>query len=39
MRELARCASAEELLALEFTTREPGEDDVARMPRATFWQD
>lgn len=39
MRELARCASAEELLALEFTTREPGEDDVARLPRATFWQD
>ena len=28
-----------DLLALRFETREPTEDDVERLPRATFWQD
>lgn len=39
VRALATCASVEELLALEIPTREPDEDEVARLPRSTFWQD
>ncbi len=39
MRALARCSSAEELLALDLATREPDEDELGRLPRATFWQD
>ena len=33
------CASVADLLALRIETREPTDDDVERMPRATFWQD
>jgi 8-oxo-dGTP pyrophosphatase MutT (NUDIX family) len=39
MRELSRCSSADELLELAFETREPDEDDLARLPRSVFWQD
>lgn len=39
MRALAASAGVEELLALDLATREPDEDEVERLPRATFWQD
>lgn len=39
MRELARCATVDELLALRIATREPNDDEVERLPRRTFWQD
>jgi len=39
MRSLAACASVDDLLALEISTREPEDDEVERLPRATFWQD
>jgi hypothetical protein len=39
MRALARCTSVEDLLALDLATREPDEDELGRLPRATFWQD
>jgi 8-oxo-dGTP pyrophosphatase MutT (NUDIX family) len=39
VRALAGCASAEDLLALRISTREPDEDEVDRLPRPTFWQD
>lgn len=39
MRALADCVSVEELLAIDLKTREPDEDEVERLPRATFWQD
>ena len=39
MTHLAACSSVADLLALRFETREPTEDDVERLPRATFWQD
>lgn len=39
MRALAGCASVADLLALELRTREPDEEDVARYPRSTFWQE
>jgi 8-oxo-dGTP pyrophosphatase MutT (NUDIX family) len=39
VRTLARCASADELLSLRFETREPNEDELARLPRSVFWQD
>jgi 8-oxo-dGTP pyrophosphatase MutT (NUDIX family) len=39
MTELGACASTSELLAIRFDTREPTEDEVASLPRATFWQD
>ena len=39
MTHLAACASVADLLALRFETREPTDDDVERLPRATFWQD
>lgn len=39
MRALAGCACVEDLLALDLATREPDEDEVERLPRATFWQD
>lgn len=39
VRTLARCSTAEELLALRFQTREPDEDELARMKRSLFWQD
>jgi hypothetical protein len=28
-----------EVLALEIPTREPDGDEIARLPRSTFWQD
>ena len=39
VRLLAGCSSAEEVLALRFETREPDEDDLARLPRSVFWQE
>jgi 8-oxo-dGTP pyrophosphatase MutT (NUDIX family) len=39
VRTLARCATLAELLALRFDTREPDEDELARLPRSVFWQD
>jgi 8-oxo-dGTP pyrophosphatase MutT (NUDIX family) len=39
MRSLAACASVEALLALDIRTREPDDEEVERMPRATFRQD
>jgi 8-oxo-dGTP pyrophosphatase MutT (NUDIX family) len=36
---LARCETVEELLGLRFETREPDEDELARLPRSVFWQD
>lgn len=39
VRELARCWSVEELLALRIATREPDEEELARLPRSTFWQE
>ena len=36
---LERCRSVSELLALRFETAEPTDDDVAALPRTTFWQD
>ncbi len=39
MTHLAECSSVADLLALRIETREPTEDDVARLSRATFWQD
>lgn len=39
VRTLASCAGADELLSLRFETREPDEDDLARLPRSVFWQD
>jgi 8-oxo-dGTP pyrophosphatase MutT (NUDIX family) len=39
VRALAGCASVAEVLALEIPTREPDGDEIARLPRSTFWQD
>ena len=39
MTTLAGCGSVADLLALRFETREPTNDEVERLPRATFWQD
>jgi 8-oxo-dGTP pyrophosphatase MutT (NUDIX family) len=39
VRALARCSDAGELLALRFETREPDEDELARLPRSVFWQE
>ncbi len=39
VRALAGCASVAEVLALEIPTREPDEEELARLPRSTFWQD
>ncbi len=38
MRALADCPTADDLLALRMRTREPGPDEIARLPRSTFWQ-
>jgi len=38
VRALARCADASALLDLRFDTREPDEDELARLPRSLFWQ-
>lgn len=37
--ELAGCGSVDELLDLRIETREPGDDELERLPRSTFWQD
>jgi 8-oxo-dGTP pyrophosphatase MutT (NUDIX family) len=39
MLALARCRDAEELLALELTTREPDDEEMGRLPRSVFFQD
>lgn len=39
VRTLAGCVTVEEVLALEIPTREPDEDELARLPRSTFWED
>jgi hypothetical protein len=39
MRAIAPCPDVASLLALRVDPREPDDDDVARLPRATFWQD
>jgi 8-oxo-dGTP pyrophosphatase MutT (NUDIX family) len=39
MLALAACSSAEDLLALDIATRDPDDEEVARLPRATFWQE
>jgi 8-oxo-dGTP pyrophosphatase MutT (NUDIX family) len=36
---LERCGSVSELVALRFETAEPTDDDLATLPRTTFWQD
>ena len=39
VRRLAACSSADQLMRLTFETREPDEDELARLPRSVFWQD
>jgi 8-oxo-dGTP pyrophosphatase MutT (NUDIX family) len=39
VRQLARYATADAVMTLTFETREPDEDDLARLPRSVFWQD
>jgi 8-oxo-dGTP pyrophosphatase MutT (NUDIX family) len=39
MTHLARCGSVDDLLALRIATREPHDDEAARLPRSVFWQD
>jgi ribonuclease/clavin/mitogillin len=39
MRALAGCRDADELLALRLETREPADDELARLPRSVFFQD
>jgi 8-oxo-dGTP pyrophosphatase MutT (NUDIX family) len=39
MRSLADCRDADELLRLRLVTREPDDDDLARLPRSVFFQD
>jgi hypothetical protein len=39
MRALAGCDEMTQVLGLRIRTREPDEDELARLPRATFWQD
>lgn len=39
VRALAECDTTEDLLALHIRTREPDDDEVERLPRATFWQE
>jgi 8-oxo-dGTP pyrophosphatase MutT (NUDIX family) len=39
VRRLAACSNADELMRLTFETREPDEDELARLPRSVFWQD
>lgn len=36
---IAPCADVAELLSIHIDTREPGEDELERLPRSTFWQD
>jgi 8-oxo-dGTP pyrophosphatase MutT (NUDIX family) len=39
MLALARCRSADELLALDLETREPFDEEIERYPRSVFFQD
>ncbi|MGZ4110302.1 MAG: NUDIX hydrolase [Actinomycetota bacterium] len=39
MTHLSGCGSVAELLALRLDTREPTDEEVGSLPRATFWQD
>jgi 8-oxo-dGTP pyrophosphatase MutT (NUDIX family) len=39
MARLVPCRTVEDLTALRFDTREPRDDEMARLPRSTFWQD
>ncbi len=39
VRALATCETAAELLALRLETREPDEQELARLPASVFWQD
>lgn len=39
MRAIAPCGDVAGLLALRIDPREPADDEVERLPRATFWQD
>jgi 8-oxo-dGTP pyrophosphatase MutT (NUDIX family) len=39
VRTIARCAAAADVLDLRFDTREPDEDELARLPRSVFWQE
>lgn len=39
MQAIAPCANVAELLALRIQTREPDTDELARLPRSTFWQE
>ena len=39
MLALASRATADELLALRISTREPDDDERERLPRSTFWQE
>jgi 8-oxo-dGTP pyrophosphatase MutT (NUDIX family) len=36
---LAGCETVDALLSLEIRTREPDDDELARLPRSVFWQD
>ena len=36
---LATCGSVADLFALRIHTREPRDDELARLPRSIFWQD
>ena len=37
--EIAACRSVDDVFALSIVTREPDDDELARLPRSTFWQD
>ena len=39
MLELAACNSVEAIARLTFETREPADDEVARLPRSVFWEE
>jgi 8-oxo-dGTP pyrophosphatase MutT (NUDIX family) len=39
MTQLAACSSVADLMRLRLETREPDDDELARLPRSTFWQD
>lgn len=39
MTALARCRTVEDLLAMRLETREPDEEELARLPRSVFWQE
>lgn len=39
LRALAGCDTTEDLVSLRIETREPDDDEIQRLPRATFWQE